>query len=43
MKQLKTSDFSDSISLEDMNKLIDASANLGQRPNEASRRLQGPT
>jgi hypothetical protein len=41
MKQLKSSNQSDSITLEGMNKLIDASANLGQRLHDVSKKLQG--
>lgn len=40
MKQLKTSNYTDSISMDGINKLIDASANLGQRLHEAVPRLQ---
>jgi hypothetical protein len=40
MKQLKVSNVTDSISIEGMNKLIDASADLGQRLHNASKRLQ---
>lgn len=40
MRQLKSSNVTDSISLESMNKLIDVSVNLGLRLHDASRRLQ---
>lgn len=41
MKQMKTSNVSDSISLEGMNKLVNASAELGQRLHAASEKLRG--
>lgn len=41
MRQLKSSDETDSISLRAMNMLIDASADLGKRIHAASAKLQG--
>lgn len=39
MRQIRSSDVSDAISLDGMNKLIDASADLGKRIHEVSRKL----
>lgn len=43
MKQLKTSNVTDSISIEGMNQLIDASADLGRRLHDVSQKLQDAT
>lgn len=40
MKQLKLSNFTDSLSIEGLDKLIDASAKLGQRLHEISTKLR---
>ena len=41
MRQLKNADFSNSISIDGITKLVEASVDIGQRLHEASQRLKG--